>query len=74
MNLNQFELELTKHICSGKSSSEIGALMFRSPRTIEEHREKLYKKLGVSKKEDSSLRLLRCKSYSPKSKYRKFTG
>ncbi|MFN7705552.1 MAG: helix-turn-helix transcriptional regulator [Chryseotalea sp.] len=52
MNLNQFELELTKHICSGKSSSEIGALMFRSPRTIEEHREKLYKKLGVSKKEE----------------------
>ncbi|MCZ8020212.1 MAG: helix-turn-helix transcriptional regulator [Cyclobacteriaceae bacterium] len=50
--LSQLEIELLKHICSGKSSSQIGDIMFKSPRTIEDYREKLYRKFGVNKKEE----------------------
>lgn len=51
-NLTEFEEYLLKAICKGQSSSEIGKCLCRSPRTIEEHRTKLYKKFGVSCKED----------------------
>lgn len=43
---------ILKMICAGKSSSEIGDIMYKSPRTIEEHRSNLYKKIGVSSKEE----------------------
>lgn len=43
---------IMKMVCNGKSSSEIGELMHKSPRTIEEHRSNLYKKLNVRSKEE----------------------
>ena len=45
-------LFLLKALCKGKSSTEIGKLIFKSPRTVEKHREDLYKKFGVATKEE----------------------
>lgn len=50
--LNDFEKFLLKSICKGQSSSEIGRILNRSHRIIEEHRENLYKKFGVRSKEE----------------------
>ena len=49
--LSAFERLLLKSICEGKSSTAIGHALHRSPRTIEEHREKLYAKFKVQSKE-----------------------
>jgi len=50
--LTDFEKKLLIALCSGKSSTKMGILFFKSPRTIEKHREKLYKKFNVSCKEE----------------------
>lgn len=50
--LNEFEQFLLSAICKGQSSTQIGRLTNKSYRTIEEHREKLYKKFGVRSKEE----------------------
>lgn len=49
--LNDFEKTLLRAICNGSSSAQIGETLSKSPRTIEDHREKLYKKLGVKTKD-----------------------
>lgn len=49
--LSDFDQFLIKGICNGLSSTELGRLLNRSPRTIEEYRTKLYQKLGVKNKE-----------------------
>lgn len=51
-SLNDFETGLLKLVCKGNSSSEIGRTLNKSHRTIEEHRENLYKKFGVRSKEE----------------------
>ncbi len=50
--LTDFELMLLRSICNGGSSVQLGESLNRSPRTIEEHREKLYKKIGVKTKDE----------------------
>jgi DNA-binding NarL/FixJ family response regulator len=50
--LSEFEKFLISAICNGDSSNEIGRYLNRSSRTIEEHRENLYKKFGVRTKEE----------------------
>jgi len=50
-NLNDFQLSLLRAICKGQSSTEIGKILNKSPRTIEEHRENLYRRFGVRTKE-----------------------
>jgi DNA-binding CsgD family transcriptional regulator len=42
---------LLKEISTGKSSTEIGKLFCKSPRTIEKYRQELYDKMGVKNKE-----------------------
>jgi len=49
-SLNDFETQLLNLICKGFSSVEIGRALNKSHRTIEEHRENLYKKFGVRSK------------------------
>ena len=51
-SISDSEALILKYICEGKSSAEIGDFLCRSPRTIEEYREKLYKKFDVKKKEE----------------------
>ena len=50
--LSDFEKILLHSICNGGSSVQLGNTLNKSPRTIEEHREKLYKKLGVKTKDE----------------------
>jgi len=51
IKLDTKERELLKLICQGKSSTEIGKALNKSPRTIEEHSANLRKKFGVPNKE-----------------------
>jgi two-component system, NarL family, response regulator DegU len=51
VKLDSKERELLKLICQGKSSTEIGKALNKSPRTIEEHCANLRKKFGVTNKE-----------------------
>lgn len=51
VNLKPLELEILRHMAKGASSSEIGKLICKSHRTVEDHRIKIYKKFGVSNKE-----------------------
>lgn len=50
--LSNFEDTLLRLICNGATSVELGNTLSKSSRTIEDHREKLYKKLGVKTKDD----------------------
>lgn len=50
--LNDFQQSLLIAICKGQSSTEIGRTLNKSCRTIEEHRENLYRKFGVRTKEE----------------------
>ena len=50
--LTKEEKILLTQLCKGRSSTEIGNIIFKSPRTVEKHREDLYKKFGVSSKEE----------------------
>ena len=50
--LTKEEKILLTQLCKGHSSTEIGNMIFKSPRTVEKHREDLYKKFGVSSKEE----------------------
>jgi DNA-binding NarL/FixJ family response regulator len=49
--LTNEEKFLLTALCKGHSSTEIGNMIFKSPRTVEKHREDLYRKFGVSSKE-----------------------
>jgi DNA-binding NarL/FixJ family response regulator len=49
--LSDFELYLLRLVCTGLSSTEIGQLANKSHRTIEDYRERLYKKFNVGSKE-----------------------
>lgn len=49
-DLNDRERILLELICEGYSSKDIGLIMFRSPRTIEDYRSKLYEKFDVKNK------------------------
>lgn len=51
VSLSKFEEALIKAICNGYSSSKIGDLIGKSPRTIEDYRNNLYEKFQVSNKE-----------------------
>jgi DNA-binding NarL/FixJ family response regulator len=42
-----FELQVIRQICEGKSCQESGELLFLSARTIEGYRSKIFKKMGV---------------------------
>ena len=46
------ELEIVKLIAEGKSSKEIGALLFISSRTVQHHRANIMKKLNLKKTAD----------------------
>lgn len=46
--LSARELEVFYHIACGLTSAEIASLLFRSARTIEQHANQIYKKLGLS--------------------------
>ncbi|MEM9300168.1 MAG: LuxR C-terminal-related transcriptional regulator [Bacteroidota bacterium] len=48
--LNSKEKKVLKLICQGLSSTQIGELINRSPRTVEGYRNDLYEKLGVKNK------------------------
>lgn len=41
------EKHIIRHICEGKSCKESGELLFMSARTVETHRGKIFKKMGV---------------------------
>lgn len=47
-HLTEREIEILKFIAQGLSSTEIGAQLFISPRTVDTHRNNLIRKLGVS--------------------------
>jgi DNA-binding NarL/FixJ family response regulator len=51
LDLTELERKLLIALSKGKSSTEIGLLLCRSPRTIEDYRVNLYKKFGVASKE-----------------------
>ncbi|MEM1405932.1 MAG: LuxR C-terminal-related transcriptional regulator [Bacteroidota bacterium] len=48
--LNSKEKKVLKLICQGLSSTQIGELINKSPRTVEGYRSNLYEKLGVKNK------------------------
>jgi len=50
IQLSMMERKLLAHVCSGLSCTEIGAMMCKSPRTIEKYRADLYLKFGVNSK------------------------
>ena len=50
-SLSNIEKELIIHTCNGFSSTAIGTILNKSPRTIEGYRSRLYRKLGVHTKE-----------------------
>jgi DNA-binding NarL/FixJ family response regulator len=49
--LNQQESLLLKVLGDGASSKEIGEILYKSPRTVEQQRENLYRKFNVENKE-----------------------
>ena len=49
--LNDVEKIVIKSTCEGLSSTDIGKILHRSHRTIEDYRERLYKKFNVNNKE-----------------------
>ncbi|MBX2968286.1 MAG: response regulator transcription factor [Cyclobacteriaceae bacterium] len=51
ISLSKLEETLVKAICNGYSSSKIGDLIGKSPRTIEDYRNRLYEKFQVCNKE-----------------------
>lgn len=58
LELTTFEISLIKGIVTGASSTELGNLLHRSPRTIEQHREKLYRKFQVRTKAQLILKVV----------------
>ncbi|UXE67778.1 MAG: response regulator transcription factor [Chryseotalea sp. WA131a] len=50
-SLSDFEMTILKGVCNGDSSVEIGKILNKSPRTIEDHRANLCKKFEVANKE-----------------------
>jgi DNA-binding NarL/FixJ family response regulator len=57
--LTEFEKYLIQAICDGKSSSQIGKEVCKSHRTVEEHRENLYRKLNVRSKAELIIKAVR---------------
>lgn len=51
-DLSDVERTLLKGICDGMSSTGLGHLIHKSPRTVEKYREKLYQKFQVRRKEE----------------------
>jgi DNA-binding NarL/FixJ family response regulator len=49
--ISESEKKLITHIMKGLSSTEIGKTIGKSPRTVEDMREKIYQKFNVEKKE-----------------------
>lgn len=50
--LNEFELEVLKYICKGRSNEQIADLVSLTERQIAAHRKKIMQKAGVSKTMD----------------------
>jgi DNA-binding NarL/FixJ family response regulator len=46
-SLSQREREILSYVINGKSSAEIGKILFLSPKTVETYRSRLMQKLGV---------------------------
>jgi DNA-binding CsgD family transcriptional regulator len=46
--LSQREREILQLVVDGKTSAEIGAILFLSPKTVESYRSRMMRKLGVS--------------------------
>ena len=42
------EYQLLKLLAAGKSNKECGSVLAISPKTVERHRQSLYRKLGIS--------------------------
>lgn len=57
VNLSEQEQLLARFIMQGLSSREIGKLLSKSPRTVEDMREKLYQKFNVLNKEQLIVKL-----------------
>lgn len=57
VNLSEQEQLLARFIMQGLSSREIGKLLSKSPRTVEDMREKLYQKFNVLNKEQLIVQL-----------------
>ncbi len=51
VKIDNNERQLLKMICQGKSSTEMGKVLSKSSRTIDEHRSNLCKKFNVANKE-----------------------
>jgi DNA-binding NarL/FixJ family response regulator len=51
VDLKPLELEILRHLAKGASSSDIGKIICKSHRTVEDYRIKIYKKFDVSNKE-----------------------
>jgi two-component system, NarL family, response regulator DegU len=47
-DISDREIEVLKHICDGKTASEIAEHLFISPRTVDGHRLRIMEKLGVN--------------------------
>lgn len=47
--LTLIEIDVLKHICSGKTVKETSQIMKRSPHTIDNHKRNIFRKLGVNK-------------------------
>jgi DNA-binding NarL/FixJ family response regulator len=52
VNVNDLELSLLKYFCKGLSSTAIGDILHKSPRTVEKYRNDLYQKFQVHSKEE----------------------
>jgi DNA-binding NarL/FixJ family response regulator len=50
--LTSREIEVLRHIGSGKGRVDIGKLLSRSPKTIDGHQERIMKKLGIESRAD----------------------
>lgn len=46
-NLSEREKEVAKHICKGKTSQQIAAMLFISKHTVDTHRRRILEKLGL---------------------------
>lgn len=46
--LSPRELEVFYHLACGLTSAEIATVLFRSPRTVEQHANQIYRKLGMT--------------------------
>lgn len=47
LNLSERELEITKLLCDGYSYKQIGSQLFISPRTVENQKQAIFKKLQL---------------------------